>query len=143
MPADWYEGGLPFHCTGCGDCCTGAPGAVWVDDADLDRLATFLGLTARELDERHVRRLEGRRSLLERFDGDCEFFDREARGCRVYEARPTQCRTFPFWPQNLESPDAWQEVRAACEGARVDAPLVPVETVRERAAELRRSRERS
>ena len=25
-------------------------------------------------------------------------------GCRLYEDRPKQCRTWPFWPENLESP---------------------------------------
>lgn len=139
--SDWFEPGLPFRCTGCGDCCTGAPGAVWLDDADVARLARHLELTPKEFEERHVRRLVGRRSLLERFDGDCEFFDREGRGCRVYEARPTQCRTYPWWPANLASPEAWREVCEACEGARVTEPLVSADEIRARAREARRSRE--
>jgi Fe-S-cluster containining protein len=142
MSTEWYASGLPFECTGCGDCCTGAPGAVWLDDEDVDRLAAYLGFTTWEFEGRHVRKVAGRRSLLEKFNGDCEFFDREKRSCGVYDGRPTQCRTFPFWPHNLESPEAWQEVRAECEGARVEAPVVPIETIRARAAELRRSRER-
>ena len=27
----------------------------------------------------------------------CVFFDLEKKCCSIYEARPTQCRTFPFW----------------------------------------------
>ena len=40
--------------------------------------------------------------------GDCIFWD-DAKGCTVYSARPTQCRTFPFWRENLTSPKTWDE----------------------------------
>ena len=34
--------------------------------------------------------------------------------CRIYEARPVQCSTYPFWPNLLESEAAWdEEVRMA------------------------------
>lgn len=140
--SEWYGEGLAFQCTGCGDCCTGEPGAVWVDDDDVRRLAEHLGLTIPEFEAKHLRVVAGKRSLYEHFNGDCEFFDREKRGCRVYDGRPTQCRTYPFWPHLVASPDAWRGVCEECEGARVDGPLVPAEHIRARAAELRRSRER-
>ncbi len=140
--SDWFEPGLPFHCTGCGDCCTGAPGFVWLDEADVLRLATKLGLDTAEFTRKHVRMVGGRPSLYERFNGDCEFFMPETRGCGVYEGRPTQCRTYPFWPHLIESPEAWESVRRECEGARVLEPLISAESVRARAAELRRSRVR-
>ncbi len=139
---DWFEPGLPFHCTGCGDCCTGEPGAVWLDDADVTRLAAHLGLEVQAFEEKHVRLVAGRRSLFERFNGDCEFFNRETRGCGLYDARPTQCRTYPWWPHLIESAEAWEGVKRECEGARVTEPLVSAESIRERAAELRRSRAR-
>ncbi len=139
---DWFEPGLSFHCTGCGDCCTGAPGAVWLNDEDVARLAAHLKLTPAELERDHVRALGAGRSLFERFNGDCEFFDGETRGCRVYEARPTQCRTYPWWPHHLDSPEAWARVKSECEGARVDAPLVSAEQIRASAAEVRRAREK-
>lgn len=31
-------------------------------------------------------------------------------------ARPTQCRTFPWWPQNLISDYDWQLAARECEG---------------------------
>jgi uncharacterized protein len=140
--SDWFEAGLPFRCTGCGDCCTGAPGAVWVNDDEVAALAAHFGVTAAEFEREHVRLLGGRRSLMERFDGDCEFFDQATRGCTVYEARPTQCRTFPFWAHNVASPDAWQGVCDECEGARLTEPLVSADAIRAHAAETRRARER-
>ena len=137
---DWFEPGLPFQCTGCGDCCTGEPGAVWLDDADVLRLATHLGLGVAEFEQKHVRLVGGQRSLYEHFNGDCEFFDGETRGCRVYDGRPTQCRNYPWWPHLIASKEAWQGVCEACEGARVTEPLVSADSIRERAAELRRTR---
>jgi len=28
---------------------------------------------------------------------ECIFYDKDINGCSIYEARPIQCRTFPFW----------------------------------------------
>ena len=41
--APWYSEGLTFTCSQCGDCCTGAPGAVWVTDEELVAIAAELG----------------------------------------------------------------------------------------------------
>ena len=40
----WFEKGLRFECTGCGDCCTGAPGFVWVNRDEIADLAQSVGL---------------------------------------------------------------------------------------------------
>lgn len=115
----WYAGGLRFACTRCGHCCTGDPGHVYVDDGECDRLAGRLGLDAAAFRRRYTRtvRRGGRRllSLVEQRNNDCVFFDR-ARGCTVYRDRPRQCRTWPFWRDNLASPEAWAEAAAECPG---------------------------
>lgn len=137
----WYAGGLRFRCTGCGDCCTGEPGAVWVNDDEIAAIAAFLQIEPAELERLHVRRIGRRRSLVERSDGDCVFFDPEARRCRVYPARPVQCRTWPFWSDNLHSPAAWEEAEAACPGSgRGD--LVPLDQIREKLRDHARARRR-
>jgi Fe-S-cluster containining protein len=134
---EWIGGGLAFHCTACGDCCTGEPGAVWVNDDDIARLAAHFGVSSQQFETEHVRTVGARRSLYERFNGDCEFFDPATRGCGVYTARPTQCRTFPWWPHLIESREAWEGVCRSCEGARVTEPIVPIEEIRARVAETR------
>ncbi len=114
----WWKGGLRFTCTGCGDCCRGPePGYVEVDAAMIARLAAHMGLEADAFSRRYVRWVasEGKHSLTERPNGDCIFWD-DGAGCRVYEARPDQCRTFPFWPEVVESPEAWAEAAEACPG---------------------------
>lgn len=35
--------------------------------------------------------------------------------CSVYEARPTQCRTFPFWPEFMTD-KAWHKLGEHCPG---------------------------
>lgn len=65
---------------------------------------------------RFVRRVGSRYSLIEKPGGDCVFWERE-RGCTVYEARPEQCRTWPFWPDNVETPEDWARTESICPGA--------------------------
>ena len=111
--APWFRDGLSFTCTQCGDCCTGDPGYVWVTRGEIELLAKQLGLSVDDFGKRYVRRVGRRYSLTERSNGDCVFYDG---GCTVYSARPTQCRTFPFWPENLKTRGAWSEIAGECPG---------------------------
>ncbi len=104
---------MSFSCTRCGDCCTGVPGYVWVEPTEIDALAKHLGLSVDNFGERYLRKVGRRYSLIEKPGGDCVFFDK---GCSVYPARPTQCRTFPFWRSNLKSERAWDELADECPG---------------------------
>ena len=113
----WYKDGLKFKCTGCGDCCTGAPGYVWVNKDDIAALAAETKTTVDEFEARFVRDIGVRKSLLEHNNGDCVFFDGKTRKCRVYAARPRQCRTWPFWDSNIRTPEAWEATCEACPGA--------------------------
>lgn len=112
----WYHEGLRFRCTGCGDCCSGEPGFVWVTQAEIDAMARHLDQSPAEFEQRYVRAVGVRRSLIELRSGDCVFLDRRNGGCLVYPARPRQCRTWPFWAANLRSPQTWQETAEACPG---------------------------
>ena len=55
------------------------------------------------------------RSLKEKANGDCVFYDRQA-GCTIYPVRPRQCRTWPFWESNVVTPEAWQKTCVVCPG---------------------------
>ncbi|MFO0894994.1 MAG: YkgJ family cysteine cluster protein [Phycisphaerales bacterium] len=114
----WYRDGLRFACTQCGNCCTGPPGAVWFDDQEGAAMAAALGLSAEEFLARYARRIVNRWSLEERVTEhghDCIFLDRTSvpgrAVCGVYGARPSQCRTWPFWDSNLVSRKAWDSAR--------------------------------
>jgi uncharacterized protein len=127
MNKKWHAEGLHFACTGCGKCCTG-PGYVWVNEEEVAEMAAFLGITAQEFKKLYTRQVGKRLTLTERRPNfDCVFL--EGKQCRIYAARPTQCRTYPFWPQNLQSKEAWEETARVCEGIDCKAPLVPEEEI--------------
>jgi Fe-S-cluster containining protein len=113
----WFKDGLRFTCTGCGDCCTGAPGFVWVNREEIEDLARKVKMSTAEFEERYVRKVGIRKSLVEYENGDCVFFDANSRKCAVYEARPRQCKTWPFWQSNMESEETWQQTCEACPGS--------------------------
>lgn len=118
----WYDRGLRFECTRCGACCTGGHGYVWLDESDIVRIAAHLGCSADDFGRRYVRRVGNRYALLESpRDGACVFLSGER--CSVYDARPAQCRRFPFWDTLIASPESWREAALECEGIRPDAPL--------------------
>ncbi|NUQ63947.1 MAG: YkgJ family cysteine cluster protein [Pirellulales bacterium] len=128
IPRPWYHEGLQFECTGCGDCCTGAPGYVWVDEEEIALLASRLGLGVDAFEEEYVRLVGRRKSLLEFPNGDCVFFDNVDRRCSVYDSRPRQCRTWPFWESNLKTRRTWAETCRSCPGCG-HGPLIPVEEI--------------
>ncbi len=94
----------PDSCKECpGNCCRGVSGYVWVTDTEIRNLANFLKMNTIDFRQRYVRKIDNRYSLKESWTGTdypCIFFDAEARGCSVYQARPKQCRTYPFWEEN-------------------------------------------
>lgn len=138
----WVEkdGGLRFECTGCGNCCRGGEGYVFVGAGEIERLAAFLGLALDDFGRRYLRRVGARYSLLERRSAtaegetsfDCVFWA-EDRGCTVYEARPVQCRTFPFWPEVIRSQGTWRDEAKRCPG--ISAGLEPGSRARRYAPE--------
>ena len=128
----WYHKGLRFTCTECGDCCTGAPGFVWVNQAEIEGLAERVGIPLDQFEKKYVRKIGIRRSLVEFPNGDCVLLDPKTRKCTAYEARPRQCRTWPFWDSNLRTPEAWAETCAVCPGSGKGklVPLVQIESQR-------------
>jgi len=121
----WFDAGLKFKCTGCGKCCTGSPGYVFLSNADLERFAAHFQCSIEEFMQRYTRFVEGQYALLDRPETyDCIFL--ADKKCTVYEARPTQCRTFPWWVHHLREPKDWEEAAIRCEGINhPDAPVVP------------------
>jgi Fe-S-cluster containining protein len=118
MSGPFYAEGLHFSCTRCSCCCRLAPGFVFLTREDLSALLRATGLPAREFVERYCRQvgLNGfyRLSLKERDNYDCIFW--EEQGCTVYEHRPHQCRSYPFWGANLDARDSWEALKGSCPG---------------------------
>lgn len=128
------EGGLRFKCTMCGNCCTGPEGYVLVTDAEISALAKRLGMTDPEFFDRYTHMTPPGRSLIEKeteYGRDCIFLDREKipgkAVCGVYEDRPSQCRTWPFWKSVLASRRAWDLSKRRCPGMGQGPLYTPVQ----------------
>lgn len=129
----WYRGGLRFECTRCGNCCSGFPGTVTVSAPEVAALAAYTELDEATFRARYTREMpDGTTSLTEKPNDDCVFWSRE-HGCLVYPARPTQCRTWPFWRNNVRSRRSWTAEAEYCPGMN-HGRLYTIEEIEERAA---------
>jgi len=111
----WYRDGIDFDCTGCATCCSdhGEYAYVYLTDRDFLAISDLLGIsTSTFYDEYCV--YEGGLTHLKMKGPDCPFL--KDKKCTVYEARPHQCRTWPFWPANLEQETWEKEVKPFCPG---------------------------
>ena len=101
---------------------------------EIARIAEFRGETVDEFSAKYVRRVGDAYSLVEKPGGDCIFWDKTA-GCTVYPVRPIQCQTWPFWPENIETPDVWEQITRICPGSG-QGRLFSVEEVTATAAKV-------
>jgi uncharacterized protein len=110
-----YRDGLRFECTGCGECCKarGEYGYIYVSLAERRRMAEHLGLSTRAFTAKHCQKTDGLFHLKDPAK-NCQFLD--GARCTVYAARPGQCRSWPFWPENMNRKVWTLEVRRDCPG---------------------------
>lgn len=92
----------PKGCDSCeGNCCIGESGNIWISRQEIEYLKDHLNISIEELASKYIEKRGYRYSIKERKLAEnnyaCIFFDLEKKQCGIYEARPTQCRTFPFW----------------------------------------------
>ncbi|MEO1937036.1 MAG: YkgJ family cysteine cluster protein [Sulfurimonas sp.] len=116
------EEGYPYAfntgaCATCeGRCCTGESGYIFVTKAEIFKIAELLGMDVNEFGVKYLFKKGYKYSLKERKVDDsyeCVFYDKEKNGCQIYEARPSQCKTFPFWDYFKTHVD---ELKAECPG---------------------------
>lgn len=143
MSVEWFarpradgETGLRFSCTQCGNCCSGPEGYIHFSNEERARLAERLGITPDEFMASYTKKTPFGPSLKEKPSThglDCIFLDRETIPgraiCSVYEDRPTQCRTWPFWGSVVRSESSWRAASRTCPGIG-KGTLVTVEEIR-------------
>lgn len=108
-------------CSACqARCCTGESGYIHVNSREIEDISKLLGLSIEEFTQNYLFKNGYKYSIKERKLGEsyeCAFYDRETNGCVIYEARPMQCRTFPFWDYFKNRVD---ELKLECPGV-IDA----------------------
>lgn len=104
-------------CNSCeGKCCIGESGYIWVNQIEQEAIAKHLGITKEEFINAFLLKIRYRFTIKEvPYKGgySCIFFDREKKMCTIYDVRPKQCRTFPFWEHFKENIN---EVAQECPG---------------------------
>lgn len=112
----WWQEGVRFECQGSGKCCVshGGYGYVWLTKEDRRRMAAHLGMTPALFTKTYCEKENDIWKLKDGPTAACPFL--RDRKCGVYEARPTQCRTWPFWPEVMEARRWNQEVASFCPG---------------------------
>jgi Fe-S-cluster containining protein len=118
MAEPFYAKGLSFSCTRCSACCRGEPGFVFLTKEDLARLLRRLGLDFKRFFQEYCTLVDAGTgmalSLRENAAYDCILWGEK--GCKVYEDRPVQCSTYPFWSSIIESRSSWRGEARSCPG---------------------------
>ena len=112
---NWFFEGLRFSCQGCGKCCKGPGGYVWISEAEAEILADKIGISKEVFCKKYLRRVKNKLSLIDNFKGDCIFINEEGK-CKYYEQRPSQCKTFPWWSEIIASQEIWESNPYNCPG---------------------------
>jgi len=107
----------PLACESCeGRCCTGESGYIYVSKAEIEKIAELKNMDTREFVEKYLFKKMYKYSIKEKKVGEsyeCIFYDKDANGCTIYDARPSQCKTFPFWDYYKKRVD---ELKLECPG---------------------------
>ena len=91
-----------LKCSTCeGNCCIGESGYIWITKDEIEKLALFLDKSVEEVKSKSLRKVGYKYSIkeyqLSQNNFVCKFFDLTKKQCSIYNVRPNQCRTFPFW----------------------------------------------
>jgi len=113
-----------FDATACatceGRCCTGESGYIYVNKSEIFAIAEVLEMSVNEFALKYLFKKGYKYSIKEKKRGnsyECVFYDRVSNGCKIYNARPNQCKTFPFWDYYKTRVD---ELKQECPGIRDD-----------------------
>jgi len=89
-------------CATCeGNCCIGESGYIWITVDEIEKLSNYLNISVDKLFKDYLVKYGYRFSIKEKKLSEnnyaCIFFDTNIKRCTIYDVRPNQCKTFPFW----------------------------------------------
>ncbi len=112
---------IDFKCTACGQCCRQG-GYVFIDAGEARSIAELLGITKEEFLRLYSERFQGSLRLKGDYNKPCIFLENTS--CTVYDKRPSQCRTFPFWGENFKYSGRLREIKSFCRGIKTDREVI-------------------
>ncbi len=113
----FIKDGINFQCQGSSNCCVsrGSYGYVYLSNKDLRRFSKHFNISILDFKHKYCEYTNGFVHLKEIYqNGNCMFLKNKK--CSVYKSRPTQCRTWPFWEENLNSKKWNNEIKNFCPG---------------------------
>ena len=123
-----------FECQkGCTNCCE-VDGFVYFTEEDLKKAARHVGMTAAAFEKKYIYRTRHLLRMRKPRGSQCHFL--KDGGCGLHPDKPTQCRLFPFWPEVVETRQAWHRTAKSCPGIG-KGPLIQIGTAVEVAHEMR------
>ncbi len=118
MSEEFYDQGLNFECQRCSYCCRHEPGYVFLSENDLNPMIKEMKMTEEAFIKKYCIKVDiglfSRISLIEKENHDCIFWS--DKGCQVYNSRPLQCRSYPFWSHVVDDKESWVEEGKSCPG---------------------------
>ncbi|MDH5648359.1 MAG: YkgJ family cysteine cluster protein [Gammaproteobacteria bacterium] len=126
----WYtrKSVVRFECTGCGRCCTGSHNTHYIEVSSKEQRAIqeFLAVSSSWFRKRYLVPVAEDMTGIAILDtGSCTFLKKD-NTCKIYPVRPKQCQTYPFWPEIMHSPVAWNREKLYCEGIGKGEPISTV-----------------
>lgn len=115
---------IRFECTACGKCCTGNSETHYIalNTQEAEKLRLHLGVSESWFRRRYVEHLTREGWAIRMRNGRCVFLGEDMQ-CSIYALRPTQCQTYPFWPELLDTREHWHAEKKYCEGINRGEPV--------------------
>ena len=112
-----YSKGMRFQCQKSSNCCVsrGSYGFVYLSKKDILRLSKYTDLSIKDFIKLYCEKTYGFVHFKERRkNSECQFLEKKR--CSIYKSRPTQCRTWPFWSENMKTKIWNEEIQSFCPG---------------------------
>ena len=113
-----FKNGIKFQCQGSGNCCVSrnSYGYVYLSIKDIKRFSKYFNISIKGFKLKYCQTTDGFIHLSEKnnLNGKCIFLKNNR--CTVYKSRPSQCRTWPFWNENMNAKVWNSDIAINCPG---------------------------
>jgi len=117
----WEKESLHFECeSDCFKCCT-KPGIVYFDKSSIKNASKITKLSSTSFKKEFLKSYNGQWIHEVEKGNPCAFLTHE--GCAIHFGKPSQCKSYPFWRENMTSKSMWKFVGSFCPGIDSGPPI--------------------